>query len=92
MLITLSIDDHGFLAEIDGELTRLRSAKAYYEFLHYMQDETFIFTESLNTTKHRKLWVRQCLMQLNVVDGLSFDWEEPYAKAIPFTSNQTLSW
>lgn len=87
MLITLSLDDHGLLAEIDGEIVRLRSAKACYQFLHEFEDETFIFDSSLNTTKHRKFWVRQCLMSLNVLDGLSFGRANSSVKETSFENN-----
>ena len=70
-IVNLSLDDQGFLATIDGETTRLRSSKNLYAFLHEMEDCVFIFDESLNTTKHRKLWASQALMQLNVLHGLN---------------------
>lgn len=66
MLIKLGIDDHGFVATIDGDQIRLRSAAKYHQFMHEFQDQTFVFSPSLDREVHTKLWVVQALGELNV--------------------------
>ena len=67
MLITLGIDDRGFVALIGSEQINIRSATKWYEFLNEFQDETFIFSPSLDTNFHSKIWVMQALGELNVL-------------------------
>lgn len=69
-MVFLGLDEHGFNATLIDEQgppeeVLLRSARAFYEFLHYFEDYQFIFARSLNTCLHPKLWVRQALKQLN---------------------------
>lgn len=67
MLVFLSIDDHGFVANVGDEQIKLRSSKKYYEFLKEFEDDQFIFDQSLDTRQHEKIWVIQALGELNVL-------------------------